>query len=439
MKKIIILLILSILPINVLAASGSIKASTSSTKVTLNNTVSVTIKVNSTDILGSWQFNVSYDKSKLSLQSGDTTVVGYNNDGSNIKNKSYTYKFKAIATGSATISVDNAKIADYETEAYISTTTSNLTLSIKEPVIINYSSDNNLKSLKIDGFEISPEFNKSTLNYSATVTPNTTKIKISAETNDSKAKVSGTGEKEVKEGTNSFDIEVTAENGSKKTYKLNVVVPEKDPVKSTFGKEEYSILRKLPENVPVNFNTNTININGEDVPCLQNEKLNLTLLYLRNSKNEEGFYIYDLTHKTVSLYNEIVNNDISIYLVSPIKELDNLIESKISINGEEIKAYQIRENSKNYIIYGKDVSTGKGAYYVYDKDNRTLSLFNEDDFNYLLEHNDIYKTITYAFSALIFIEFIIIILTNSTKKKMNKMINKLSEDKHLEEKKNAKK
>ena len=437
MKKIVVLLILSILPITVNASS--IKASVSSTKVTLNNTVNVTVKVSSSDsdTLGSWKFNISYDKSKLSLLSGDTSVASFG-DGT-YKTKSYTYKFKAIAVGNASFSVDNPEVVDWTSENRSKLSPSSLTLTIKEPVIINYSSDNNLKSLKIDGFEITPEFNKSTLNYSATVTPNTTKIKISAETNDSKAKISGTGEKEVKEGTNSFDIEVTAENGSKKTYKLNVVVPEKDPVKSTFGKEEYSVLRKLPENIPVNFNTNTININGEDVPCLQNEKLNLTLLYLRNSKNEEGFYIYDLTHKTVSLYNEIVNNDISIYLVNPIKELDNLIESKININGEEIKAYQIRENSKDYIIYGKDASTGKGAYYVYDKDNRTLSLFNEDDFNYLLEHNNIYKTITYAFSALIFIEFIIIILTNSTKKKMNKMINKMSEDKHLEEKKNTKK
>ncbi len=439
MKKIIILLVLSILPINVLAASGSIKASTSSTKVTLNNTVSVTIKVNSSDILGSWQFNVSYDKSKLSLQSGDTTVVGYNNDGSNIKTKSYTYKFKAIATGTATISVDNAKIADYETESFISTTTSNLTLTIKEPVIINYSSDNNLKSLSIDGVEISPAFNKNTLNYSTTVSSNTTKVKINAESSDTKAKISGIGEKEVKEGANPFEIEVTAENGTKKTYKINIVVPEKDPIKYNFGKEEYSILRKLPENLPVNFNTNTIKFNEEEIPCLQNENLNLTLLYLRNSKNEENFYIYDLTHKTVSLYNEIINNDISIYLTSPIKELDNLIKSKITINGEEINAYQIKENSKDYIIYGKDVSTNKGAYYVYDKDNRTLSLFNEDDFNYLLEHNNIYKTIVYAFSALIFIEFIIIILTNSTKRKMNKIINKLSENKHLDSKKETKK
>ncbi len=431
MKKKIILLLLMLLPINVLATSGSIKASSSSSKVTLNNTVTVTVKVSSSDTLGSWQFNISYDKKRLSLQSGDTSIVGYG-DGT-YKTKSYTYKFKAIATGSATISVDNAKIVDWNSESAISTSSGDLTLNIKEPVVINYSSDNNLKSLSIDGFNINPEFNKSTLEYNVTVSSDTTKIKINAEKNDSKAKVSGTGEKDVKEGNNPFEIVVTAENGTSKTYKLNVVVPEKDPIKYTFSGEEYSILRKLPEKVPVNFNNNTIKINDEEVPCLQNENLNLTLIYLRDSKNNENFYIYNVDSKTVSLYNEIVNNDISIYLDNPIKKLDNLFESTVKINGQDVKAYQIQKDSKDYIIYGKDVSTGKGAYYLYDKNERTLSLFNEKDFNYLLSHNDIYKTITYAFSALIFIEFIIIILTNSTKKKMNKMINKLKEKEYLSE------
>ena len=42
-----------------------------------------------------------------------------------------------------------------------------LIILIKEPVVVNYSSDNNLKSLSIDGFELSPEFSKSSLEYKA--------------------------------------------------------------------------------------------------------------------------------------------------------------------------------------------------------------------------------------------------------------------------------
>ena len=147
-KKIILLITLLLIPFNVLAASGSIKPSVSSTKVTLNNTVTVTVKVSSSDTLGSWQYGLSYDKSKLSLISGDTNIVGYG-DGT-YKSKSYTYKFRAIATGSATITIDNPKIIDWTSETSANATGGSLTLTIKEPVVINYSSDNNLKALKVD-------------------------------------------------------------------------------------------------------------------------------------------------------------------------------------------------------------------------------------------------------------------------------------------------
>jgi len=434
MKKIFLLFILMLLPLNVFAASGSIKASISSTKVTLNNTVSVTVKVSSDDYLGSWQFNISYDKKKLSLISGDTSVVGYG-DGS-YKSKSYTYKFKAITEGSANISVDNAKIVDWNTESAISTSTSGLTLTIKEPVVINYSSDNNLKSLSIDGFEISPEFNKSTLSYSAKVLATTNKINIKASANDTKAKISGVGEKDVIEGNNKFQIVVTAENGSTKTYELNVIVPEKDPIKYSFNNVEYEILRKLPEKVPNSFNASTIKFNDEEVACLQNEKLNLTLIYLRNNKNEEAFYIYDLTNNTVSLYNEISNNDGSIYLVSPIKELSNLIKTKVEINEVSVDAYQIKEKSNHYIIYGKDLSTGEGNYYIYDDTIKSFILFNEEDYTYSLDNNSVFKILSIALGALAFLFLIIIIIMANTKKKMNIMINRLNDELYKSKKEN---
>ena len=436
MKKKILLFLMILLPINVMAASGSIKASTSNTKITLNNnfTVKVTCLITGSSAIGSCEYNLDYDKSKLSIVSGqdNLTVREWSRDGKGTT-MTYTYKFKAIAIGTTSISIKNAKIGDWDTDKYVDTSVSNLSLTIKEPVIINYSSDNNLKELKVDGFDITPEFNKSTLEYNVIVKADTTKVKINATLNDNKATLKGIGEKEVKEGINSFEIVVTAENDTKKTYKVNITVPEKDPIKFVYNNEEYNILRKLPESLPLNFNTNTININNEEVICLQNEKLNLTLLYLRNKNNKEAFYIYDVNNKSIKLYNEVKNNDLSIYLEDNKENKENLFATIVRINGEDIKAYQIQKGSKDYIIYGRNVSTGQRNYYVYDKDNNTISLFNESDFNYLFNKDNIYKTLTYAFSSLIFIEFIIILLTNSTKKKMNKVINSLKEEKNNNE------
>ena len=460
MKK-ILLFILLLIPFNVFAATGTIKATTSSTKITLNNTFTVKVTVSSTDILGSWEFNLNYDKSKLSIQSGQTdlTVREWAREG-NSKTKTYTYKFKAIATGTANITIDNAKIGDWDTVQYIKVTTSNLSLSIKEPVIINYSSDNNLKSLSVDDFEITPAFNKSNLEYNLTVTATTTKIKINALVNDSKAKVSGSGEVEVKEGTNTFNIVVTAENGTTKTYTLIVVVPEKDPIKHVFRidtgnidkkapknaqiaygykTEEFSILRKLPENLPFNFASSTIKFDEEEVPVMQNEKLNLTLLYLRNKNNKDAFYIYNKENDSVTLYNEVVNNELHIYLEGQTKSIDNLIPVKVIINGEELNAYQIREKSKDYIVYGTNIVTGEKAFYVYDKDNQTISLFNNEDLDYIYKDISFYKMICYILVGLLFLSIIIIILINKSKRKLNKMFNKMIEEKETPVKQKSKK
>jgi hypothetical protein len=437
-NKIMMLLgLLLMLPTTVWAASGSIKATVSSSKVTLNNTITVTVKVSSTDTLGSWQYGLSYDKSKLSLISGDPSIVGYG-DGT-YSSKSYTYKFKAIAVGNATITIDNPKIVDWNSESAITTSKSDLTLTIKEPVIINYSSDNNLASLKVEGFTISPEFNKSTLEYSATVNADTTSVNIVAKTNDSKAKMSGTGKMDVVEGTNQAKIVVTAENGTSKTYVINITVPEKDPINYKFGQDNYNILRKLPENLPLNFNKATIKFNDEEVPCLQNEKLNITLIYLRNSKNEENFYIYDASKKLVNIYNEVKNNDITIYLTNKEVKVKGYNKRNIKINGVETSGYQLSENSKDFLVMGRNVSTGQDSIFVYDSVNKTISLFNEDDYNYLVDETNLYKMITYALGALLGLLLLIVILLASSRKKLIKLINKTTmAEKVIEEKQEEK-
>lgn len=426
-NKIIMLLGLLLLPLNVFAATGTIKATSSSTKVTLNNTVTVTVKVSSTDYLGTWRYGLSYDKSKLSLQSGETSIVGYG-DGT-YSSKTYTYKFKAIAVGSAKITIDNPEIADWTTESKINTTKTDLTLNIKEPVIITYSSDNNLSSLSIDGFDLLPEFNKNTLEYSVTTLPTTTSVKVNAKLSDNKAKLTGTGDVNVIEGTNEVKVVVTAENGTSKTYVINVTVPEKDPIKYTFGKEEYSILRKLPENIPLNYNKSTLKFNEEEVPCLQNETLNITLIYLRNKNNKENFYIYNQNKKIVELYNEISNNDLKIYLTNEQLDIKGLIKTELNVNSSKVIAYQIQNNSKDYLVKGRNTSTGEKNIYVYDKNSKTISIFNEKDYNYLKDNANLYKLIAIGEASGVLVLLIIIILMAKNKKKLVKINNKKNEKK----------
>ena len=301
-------------------------------------------------------------------------------------------------------------------------------MTVKEVVVVNYSSDNNLKSLSIEGFDITPVFNKNTLEYSVTLKPTTTSIKVNATLSDSKAKLSGVGDVEVKEGTNQINVVVTAENGTSKTYVINAVVPEKDPIEHKFGEETYNILRKLPETIPVNFNNATLKFDNEEVPCLQNQTLNLTLIYLRNSKNEENFYIYDEKNDKVTLYNQIDNNELSVYILNDIDSIKGLHKTTLKINGQEVVAYQIKSGSKDYVIKARNVSTGKENLYVYDQDNKTISLFNQEDINYLLDNSNLYKMLLVGLGALLLVLLLIVIISANNKKKLNAMIVKLQEE-----------
>lgn len=423
MKRLFLFMLLLVFPFNIYAASGSIKASTSASNITLNNTFTVKVTVSSSGKLGSWQFGINYDKSKLSLVSGDQRVVAYG-DGS-VSTKTYTYKFKAIAKGCAKISVEDTRLIDWDTESSISVGNSSITINIKEPVVVNYSSDNNLKDLSVDGFSLSPSFDKNTLEYTVTVLNSTSEIKIGASLSDSKAKASGVGTFPVVEGTNEFSVVVTAENGSSKTYTLRVIVPEADPISYSFKSGVYTILRKLPEGGPTGFVSSSIMFNGEEVLCLRSEQLGLTLIYLRYN-DKDSFYIYNERDNDVSLYNEVGNNDFRIYLTN--RELDlGLSKELIAINDEMVDGYRLTSNSSYYVISGINVSTGVEDFYLFESRNNTISFFSLDDYNELISNNDVYKIVSILLGVGSVLLTVVVIALNSSKKKLERVL-KVSRD-----------
>lgn len=89
----------------------------------------------------------------------------------------------------------------------------------------NKSSNNNLESLVVNNSKISPLFSPSTTSYDVIVSNGTTKLDLIYKPSDSKAKVKVVGNSGLKEGSNNVvQIIVTAEDGNKKTYTLNVEV-----------------------------------------------------------------------------------------------------------------------------------------------------------------------------------------------------------------------
>ena len=88
------------------------------------------------------------------------------------------------------------------------------------PVVYYYSSNNYLKSLEIEGYEIT--FDKETLEYKIKVKSDVTSLDIKAIPESNKSRVEITGNEKFKKGNNTVKITVTAEDGSTREYKITV-------------------------------------------------------------------------------------------------------------------------------------------------------------------------------------------------------------------------
>lgn len=80
------------------------------------------------------------------------------------------------------------------------------------------SSDNYLSSLQIEGYTLTPEFDKQTLEYTIKEEIKSNEINIKATPSNEKATISGNGTIKIEEGKKEYRIDVTAESGTVRTY-----------------------------------------------------------------------------------------------------------------------------------------------------------------------------------------------------------------------------
>lgn len=281
-KKISLIIVIFILGLfininEVYAGTVKVNINGNST-VKVNNTIDVTIAVSDivgfTDGLATAQGTLSFDNgyleyqayrkadsSPLSASYGTTTkkFVALGMSGEYIASSGdlITITFKAKQIGKTKISIGNLIVGD--TKAIVhsatsldkeieivgensvitnpdnndkgnnikNTTTSKRTTSSSN--VSNKSSNNNLDSLVINNSKVSPSFSPATTSYNVIVANGTTKLDLTYKTSDPKAKVEVVGNSEIKEGINNVvQVIVTAEDGTTKTYTLNVEVsPDK--------------------------------------------------------------------------------------------------------------------------------------------------------------------------------------------------------------------
>ena len=197
------------------------------------------------------------------------------------------------------------------------------------------SNNTNLKTLNIENVELSPAFSTDVLQYTAKINGYEEKeIKVTAEAEDGKSTVKVEGNTNIVAGENVITVEVTAEDGTKKTYKV-ILTNEKET--TSLGLQSLKIKDvELKGFSPDKFE---YEVSFKDLEKLEIEAI----------ANEEGAII------------EISGNE------NLIEEGEHLITIMVSsADGKQTVNYQIKANKlkqeaqnienkldiKNIIIYG---------------------------------------------------------------------------------------
>ena len=202
---------------NVFAASGSLSVSSSS--VYVGDKFTVTAKVSAA---AAWNIHVtaSGPVSGCTINQADATADAMDT------NKTFTATCTATGTGTITIKLSGDVTSASTGNAVNVSGSKSVTVSTKTttPIIDDKrSKNNNIKELSVDGYDLTKVDNK---NYTLSVPNDVTSINIKATAEDSKAKVTGTGIRDIYVGENNIEVVVTAENGSQN--KITIKVTRKD-------------------------------------------------------------------------------------------------------------------------------------------------------------------------------------------------------------------
>ena len=423
MKRILILfsfICMVILPFQVNAASANISVSGSSTAM-VGSTVTVNVNLSSSTPMGSWQFLVNYDSSMLQLSSGNVRVADYTSVSGGEKSKSYTLKFKTLKSGTTKVSVGSYVVYAYdESEMSVTGGSKSIKIMSQAELEATYSKNNNLSSIKVDDYELTPAFDKNTTVYKVTVPSNVEKVNVSATAEDRKSKISGTGEIEVAEGENKVELIVTAENGSTKKYNVVINVEDDNPIQVEVDKKKYSVVKRASSlTKPDLFEETKVKIGEVEVPGFINQTSKITLVGLKDDGGNISLFIYK--NNKYQKFNEIKSDSLSIIFTEMKNVPTNYKKTTTKINDQDVVAYKL-SGEKLLLVYGINLATGKENYYTYDTSLKTLQIFDKDKYEAKIKEEKTNKYIIYAMSGLVLFTIIFLILIISKNSKLKKML-----------------
>lgn len=435
MKKYLSCLFTFIICFLVLKYNNVLALSMSASSTNIKNGSSVNINIYNGDVLG----NYKVTSSNPSVLSGGTNLAEFQ-----YPNQSGQYSFKAVGNGTATITFTPIKMSSLSSngDSYY-TETKSIKITVYTPAPVVLSSNNNLSSLGVEGKELTPGFAQGTLEYSVEMDPETTKVNLTGSVADSSASVSGLGERDVTDGDNRLEVIVTAQNGTTKTYVVNVKVKEYNPINVDINSKNLTVIRKKGQiEAPANYNETTLKIGDEEVNAFHSDITGYTLVGLKDEEGNANLYIYE--DGKYMLYNEYSFAQIKLYpMEANSKDIPSLYhKTTIKLNNKDVVAYKLDDASDYALIYGMNVDNGKTNLYMYNETENTIQLYTREEMKVFDKKLNTYVlaiAVLSGVSVLLFILCIVLLISKRNKKDKSDteikvtQINKPKRDKKTED------
>lgn len=354
--------------------------SVSGGEASLGGTVSVTVSVNGSENMAFAQVSLNYSADVLEYQSGaDSGGSGKVNllfdCGSGQKSASRTITFKAVATGKASLSLDNAKATPMDANSgdWMNASVSG-GASVNVGEAKNLSADAHVASIEVSPGTLNPAFNTDVFKYTMEVENDVTSIAVTAKASHQAAKITAVnGATDLKVGANKVTVICTAENGGTAVYTITVTRKEaaagEKPQTTTKPAEQptteptqeeaeltcelngviYYVGQSFTEkSVPEGFETAEIQYQNQTIKGAQFANNNeIQLIYLLNSEKKDGkFFMY---YPTSGLVSELVK--LSFYEGNYLYLLDpsaygatipvDLVQTTFQMDDRELPGYTL--------------------------------------------------------------------------------------------------
>ncbi len=395
------------------AASVNVTIALSSSSLKVGDALTVTVSVKCSEAIGSYSMAVTYNSDVIEYTdgagsggNGTVNIAGYG-DGSQTTLKT-TLKFKAVASGSTTITTTGGEAYTWNEEtASLSHAGAKVTVSAADTA----STDNTLSALSVSPGSLSPAFSSSTTSYTVRVGADTADLVVSATPNDSNATVSVSGNKGLKTGDNTVKVTVKAQSGAKKTYKIictkaagtttettettqatttaEEVTPQADTATTQAGAitvlidgVTYTFAQSTEGlDIPEGF-TETVSVYQEqEVMTFAGPDEAIMLACLLDDTGAQTWFMYEESTGGFLSYSEMNTALTRLFIMKAKDDVevpDDYRSVEIDLNGQIIPGFISENNSEIILVYAKKINGDEGLYYYDTIENGFIRYIPEE-------------------------------------------------------------